>query len=154
MFIHEGYDPKNVDGTDFNDIALIKLRTPIKYGRFVKPICLPKNKLRMDITTSSNCYITGWGYNVTYNGVSEYLKQVSNSCLISQLFCPPRIYLGKAKNWFSSEGQAFAAFIFFLKKLWHYDVPVKSSVFSRPGSENPVVKIFLCLLKNRQCYLL
>jgi len=73
VFIHKGYDPKSK--TYLNDIALIKLRTPIKYGRYVKPICLPKNKLRMDITTSTSCYITGWGLNVTYNGVSKYLKQ-------------------------------------------------------------------------------
>ena len=46
----------------------------------------------MDITTSSSCYITGWGYNVTYNGVSEYLKQVGDSCLISQLSYHPLVY--------------------------------------------------------------
>jgi len=48
-----GYSPRNLN----NDIALLKLRTPVAFNKYVKPICLPKR----NAPVGTECYITGWG---------------------------------------------------------------------------------------------
>ena len=40
-----------------NDIALLKLETPIKFTRQVSPVCLPKK----DVPAGMMCVVTGWG---------------------------------------------------------------------------------------------
>ena len=40
------------------DVAMIKLKNPIKYNTHVRPVCLAKTEF--DIGT--NCFITGWGH--------------------------------------------------------------------------------------------
>ena len=40
-----------------NDIALIKLSSPIKFGKYVKPVCIPKQGGNVPIGTQ--CFITG-----------------------------------------------------------------------------------------------
>ena len=42
-----------------NDMALIKLNAPVKFSKYVKPICLPNPGIQLDI--NSKCYATGWG---------------------------------------------------------------------------------------------
>ncbi|CAH2308070.1 transmembrane protease serine 9-like [Pelobates cultripes] len=41
------------------DVALIELSTTVKTTQFIQPVCLPP--ATMDITTSTNCWVTGWG---------------------------------------------------------------------------------------------
>ena len=41
-----------------NDIALIKLNTPLTFSSAIKPICLSK---AADDPTSGNAIVTGWG---------------------------------------------------------------------------------------------
>ncbi|XP_054716643.1 transmembrane protease serine 12-like [Uloborus diversus] len=52
-----------------NDVALIKLNAPVKYTKYVKPICLPTK-----LSSSSDCYAIGWG-NTRGSGSSHSLKQ-------------------------------------------------------------------------------
>ena len=42
-----------------NDMALIKLNAPVKFSKYVKPVCLPDPAIKLNIT--SNCYAIGWG---------------------------------------------------------------------------------------------
>ena len=53
IIIHSSYDK---DGQD-NDIALIKLKDPIKYNDRALPVCLPTQ----DLSAGTECYISGWG---------------------------------------------------------------------------------------------
>ena len=50
---HEDYDPTTTN----NDIALIRLRTPIQYTVAVQPVCLPRSAE----TENTLCIISGWG---------------------------------------------------------------------------------------------
>jgi len=53
---HEGYKESHKS----NDIALIKLKKPCaKFGRFVKPVCLPDSSGQS--IYKGKCTITGWG---------------------------------------------------------------------------------------------
>lgn len=65
----------NITGyIDFNhDIALIKLKAPIKFTKGVQPVCLPR--LGWDIPPGTRCYATGWG-ETRGTGSNEVLKQV------------------------------------------------------------------------------
>ncbi|KAM3602180.1 uncharacterized protein V6R79_025783 [Siganus canaliculatus] len=52
---HEGYDPN----TNNNDIALLKLKTPLTFSRTVSPVCLPNTNV--DLSPVRSAWITGWG---------------------------------------------------------------------------------------------
>ncbi|XP_051257255.1 transmembrane protease serine 2 isoform X1 [Dicentrarchus labrax] len=45
--------------TNDNDIALLKLDTPLTFTRTVKPVCLPN--IAMDLPVGQQAWITGWG---------------------------------------------------------------------------------------------
>ena len=40
------------------DVALMKLKTPIKYNSHVRPVCLATS----DFDAGTNCFVTGWGH--------------------------------------------------------------------------------------------
>jgi len=42
-----------------NDIALIKLKEPVKFTDYIQPICLPTEEA--EYTAGKNCSISGWG---------------------------------------------------------------------------------------------
>ena len=50
---HENYDPTTYE----NDIAVIRLRTPIQYTIAVQPVCLPRREEVEDMGS----IISGWG---------------------------------------------------------------------------------------------
>ena len=56
IFIHPNYNPP-VSGKDY-DVALIKLRVPITFNNYVRPVCLPISSYPPGVP---NCYVTGWG---------------------------------------------------------------------------------------------
>jgi len=64
---HEGYDPRHIN----NDIAMFKLERPVKFNKFVSPICLPK----ANVPVGSECYITGWGKTQHPGHMTRYLQQ-------------------------------------------------------------------------------
>lgn len=55
IFVHPEYDAETVD----NDIALLKLKQPLKINQFVSPICLPSEDTAL--ATNSLATILGWG---------------------------------------------------------------------------------------------
>ena len=55
IFIHPNYNPP-ATGPDY-DVALIKLKEPIRFNNDVRPVCLPTR----DFPPGTNCYVTGWG---------------------------------------------------------------------------------------------
>ena len=55
FFIHPGYDPESLH----NDIALIKTSQKVAFNDYVKPICLPDDKLTLNI--GDEVEIAGWG---------------------------------------------------------------------------------------------
>ncbi len=50
---HPSYSRSTLDA----DIALMKLSKPVTFGRYVKPVCLPKQGQHVPVGTQ--CYITG-----------------------------------------------------------------------------------------------
>ncbi|KAM5262593.1 complement C1s subcomponent [Ctenodactylus gundi] len=64
VFIHPGWESgvdvdtrKNFD----NDIALVRLKDPVKIGRTVSPVCLPDASAEFDPSPGSLGVISGWG---------------------------------------------------------------------------------------------
>ena len=48
---HPGYNKRTMD----NDIAMIKLASPVTMDRYVSTVCLPNG----DVPVGTECYITG-----------------------------------------------------------------------------------------------
>ncbi|XDV32502.1 hypothetical protein PO909_003297 [Leuciscus waleckii] len=46
--------------THDNDIALVKLRTPLNFSDTIRPVCLPQYD--HDLPGGTQCWISGWGY--------------------------------------------------------------------------------------------
>ncbi|XP_040596235.1 inactive serine protease 45 [Mesocricetus auratus] len=42
-----------------SDIALVRLKTPVTFSKYVQPICLPKHNFSLKVGTQ--CWVTGWG---------------------------------------------------------------------------------------------
>ncbi|XP_074645397.1 chymotrypsinogen 2-like [Tubulanus polymorphus] len=57
IFMHPWYDGRKSDSP--HDIVLLKLKKPIVFNDYVKPICLPQQN--DDFTNWPDCWVTGWG---------------------------------------------------------------------------------------------
>lgn len=44
-----------------NDIALIRLRTPVQLNEYIQPVCLPLPSVRSAINNSELLVVSGWG---------------------------------------------------------------------------------------------
>ncbi|ESO01752.1 hypothetical protein HELRODRAFT_140768, partial [Helobdella robusta] len=53
-----------------NDIAILRLATPVRFNRALSPVCLIDPQYDV-ITTSSICYALGWGLTNFYNSTSD-----------------------------------------------------------------------------------
>ncbi|NWI12429.1 C1S protein, partial [Crypturellus soui] len=62
-FIHPGWKNQPAETrTDFdNDIALLKLREPVKMGPNISPLCLPGKSPEYELQEGTLGYIAGWG---------------------------------------------------------------------------------------------
>lgn len=68
---HPRYDRR----TYANDIALLVLRKPVTWGRYVMPVCLPYGPLSSNTLEGHNAFIVGWGA-TQFNGAgSSVLRQ-------------------------------------------------------------------------------
>ncbi|XP_040075347.1 enteropeptidase-like [Ixodes scapularis] len=54
------------------DIAVVKLKTKVKYTDYIQPICLPENCVDPPATASSASYAAGWGTIYEYYYLDEY----------------------------------------------------------------------------------
>ncbi|XP_060765645.1 transmembrane protease serine 2 isoform X2 [Neoarius graeffei] len=80
VIAHTGFDPE----TNTNDIALMKLRTPLQMSSSIKPVCLPNTGL--DFSTLRAYYVTGWGATMSQGSASNELREAQVS-LISRTVC-------------------------------------------------------------------
>ena len=53
------------------DVAMIKLKNPIKYNTHVRPVCLAKT----DFDTGTNCFISGWGHTTEGGEIPQVRKE-------------------------------------------------------------------------------
>ena len=74
IILHPKYDAYN--NHDY-DVALMKLKTPIKYNKHVRPVCLAKS----DFDPGTECFVTGWGH--TSEGGNIARVNCNNSCFLS-----------------------------------------------------------------------
>lgn len=68
---HPKYDAYN--NHDY-DVALIKLKTPIKYDSHVRPVCLAKS----DFDAGTNCFVTGWGHTSEGGNIARVNQELSS----------------------------------------------------------------------------
>lgn len=68
---HPNYDSK----TKNNDIALMKLQTPLTFSDKVKPVCLPNPGLMLE--PNQSCWISGWGATHEKGKTSDELNAVA-----------------------------------------------------------------------------
>ncbi|XP_052423201.1 transmembrane protease serine 2 isoform X3 [Carassius gibelio] len=87
--IMHNYDPV----TDENDIALMKLSSPLTITSNVRPVCLPNKG--MYFTAPRDCYVTGWG-SLFSGGSSSQTLQEAKIQLIDRTTCNSRaVYNGQ-----------------------------------------------------------
>ena len=60
---HPGYNLSVVQ----NDIAILKLSTPVKFSNFIRPACLPKNQQASWPSEGSDVTIVGWVNYILYS---------------------------------------------------------------------------------------
>ncbi|KXJ21858.1 prostasin [Exaiptasia diaphana] len=89
IVLHPGYVLKYLDATGNsyyldNDIALLKLSSPIKFDKFIRPICLLKNNMRFE--WGEECYVTGWGH-TKYQGSQPDALREAKVKLVSNEVC-------------------------------------------------------------------
>ncbi|XP_019412071.1 PREDICTED: transmembrane protease serine 5-like, partial [Crocodylus porosus] len=77
------------DSSHDYDIALVKLRTPLRFSDAVHAVCLPP--YHQDLPAGTACWISGWGY--TQPGHGEQLwgepeQDLACPSPLGQLFCP------------------------------------------------------------------
>ncbi|KAL4112620.1 hypothetical protein QTP88_016370 [Uroleucon formosanum] len=68
--IHPDYE----QSTHANDIALLRLKVPVKYNSFVQPVCLPTKNMEVH---NKNAIVAGWGQVVYKGNVSAVLLEVT-----------------------------------------------------------------------------
>uniref|UniRef100_H2UK69 pancreatic elastase II n=1 Tax=Takifugu rubripes TaxID=31033 RepID=H2UK69_TAKRU len=69
IIVHEAWDSYRIR----NDIALIKLSTPVQRSDSIMPACLPASG--EILPHSSPCYVTGWGRLWTGGPIADILQQ-------------------------------------------------------------------------------
>ncbi|NXW44278.1 TMPS4 protease, partial [Nyctiprogne leucopyga] len=75
-----------------NDIALVKLRAPLRVSDSSKPICLPY--FDEELVPGTSLWVTGWGYTQEHGKLSETLQQAEVK-LIDKESCNLAAYHGE-----------------------------------------------------------
>jgi hypothetical protein len=70
---HEGYDPANQH--HYNDIAILRLASPVRFSDFIKPICLPSTQTLKSVNhVGEPMVVAGWGRTETKAKSERKLK--------------------------------------------------------------------------------
>ncbi|RXG57206.1 Trypsin-1 [Armadillidium vulgare] len=77
FIIHEDFNKYSM----FNDIALLRLQSPLNYTTYVQPIFLPSEEQQ----SSGDCTLTGWGQ--TSNGQAAKILQAVSLPIVSDEDC-------------------------------------------------------------------
>ena len=74
VFLHEGYD----NDTQHNDIALLKLKTPLKLDdrHAERAVCLPGRNVTADDWKDLKCKTAGWGWSEAIGDYADRLRAV------------------------------------------------------------------------------
>lgn len=78
IIIHKGYDQYEMN----NDIAMIKLATPVAFNKFVSPVCLPEK----EVPVGTKCFITGFG-KIKHPGTMTRILQEADLRVVSNEAC-------------------------------------------------------------------
>lgn len=70
---HQDYDPRTND----NDIALLRLSSPVEFTTFVRPVCL--DAPGSDVPAGTETWVTGWG---TIGSGGTYIYLDSSICSV------------------------------------------------------------------------
>jgi len=70
VVVHPGWDRAAIN----NDIALLKLKKPVTFTKFVQPACMPSGDAKLG---SHNCFITGWGKIKHPGNMHTYLQEAN-----------------------------------------------------------------------------
>lgn len=73
MTIEKIFKHPDYDGRDF-DVALVKLKTTIKYNSHVRPVCLAKT----DFEPETLCFVTGWGHTSEGGNIARVITKCDN----------------------------------------------------------------------------
>ena len=68
LISHPLYDKSTIE----YDIALIKLKNPIPYNEYTRPVCL--HDAAKDLSQFLECYTTGWGIKSKGNFVNHFIS--------------------------------------------------------------------------------
>ncbi|XP_039958790.1 serine protease 53 [Bactrocera tryoni] len=71
IIVHENYEPGNLH---LNDIALLRLQTPLKFGSKVRAVHLPA--AQQDTAEAMPAVLLGWGLNATGGVIQKQLQKV------------------------------------------------------------------------------
>ncbi|XP_050454706.1 trypsin-7-like isoform X2 [Cataglyphis hispanica] len=94
-YVHKEYDENN---SWFNDIALLKLKTPFKFSTLISPVVLPEQN--QIVKTNSIAIVSGYG-RLWYNGNKTTELHVANIKVADQAYCR-YMYEKHSKNIFDT----------------------------------------------------
>ncbi|MEE6460029.1 hypothetical protein FKM82_000835 [Ascaphus truei] len=86
LIVNENYTIE----THINDIALVRLSTPVQFSWTIRPVCLPKTSDIFPDDTS--CFITGWGALSDGGAISPVLQQAEVKTISSSKCSSPQLY--------------------------------------------------------------
>ncbi|XP_023031246.1 trypsin-1 [Drosophila willistoni] len=75
--VHPNYDPNRI----VNDVALLKLESPVPLTENMRPVCLPEANHNFD---GKNAIVAGWGLIKEGGVTSNYLQEVSVPIITNQ----------------------------------------------------------------------
>ncbi|KAG8136498.1 hypothetical protein E2320_005073, partial [Naja naja] len=85
---HPNYDSTSKN----NDVALMKLQSPLSFNDFIQPVCLPNAGMMFE--TDQQCWISGWGAKYQGGNTSKYLNAAAVPLIDSSICNERYIYNG------------------------------------------------------------
>lgn len=89
--------PRYNKTTAQNDIALVKLPHPLRFDKFVKPVCLPTHRLHLN---HRKAFTAGWGTSSDAGKETGWLSLVTLKILPYRL-CPRKFHTASQKGYFT-----------------------------------------------------